>query len=352
MLDRAGRLQLPKAHIETPRAAPTGSGSGSRRITSASGRTADPTTADPDADRARRPRRPARPARRRAPATSADRRAPADGGGRRAVRPALPPPPGGRSAVSGYGPAAGPMVEAIELTRAVPLRRRGHPRPPGGRPGGRAGRAAGGARPVGQRQDDAPQPPRRARPADDRHGADRRPRGLHDDRRRARRAAPPDGRVHLPGLRAGAHPLGGGERRGAAPAGPRRSRASATGASSSCSSCVGLGDRVGHRPYELSGGEQQRVAIARALANHPKLLLADEPTGQLDSETGHGIMLLLRTVVRTEAVTAIVATHDPHDARRGRPGRRASGRSALRPLRLGHATAGPVRRPQSRRGGA
>ncbi len=73
---------------------------------------------------------------------------------------------------------------------------------------------------------------------------------------------------------------------------------------------VGLTDHARQRPSELSGGQQQRVAVARALAASPQLLIADEPTGQLDSETGQQIMRLLRTVVRSEGITALVATHD------------------------------------------
>jgi putative ABC transport system ATP-binding protein len=75
-------------------------------------------------------------------------------------------------------------------------------------------------------------------------------------------------------------------------------------------SVVGLEDHAGQRPNELSGGEQQRVAIARALAGRPELLIADEPTGQLDSETGRQVMRLLQAVVRSEGITALVATHD------------------------------------------
>jgi putative ABC transport system ATP-binding protein len=65
------------------------------------------------------------------------------------------------------------------------------------------------------------------------------------------------------------------------------------------------------RPGEMSGGQQQRVALARALANSPRVLIADEPTGQLDSETGRAMMRLMRAVVAAENVTALVATHDP-----------------------------------------
>jgi lipoprotein-releasing system ATP-binding protein len=73
---------------------------------------------------------------------------------------------------------------------------------------------------------------------------------------------------------------------------------------------VGLGARASHRPARLSGGEQQRVAIARALANRPKLLIADEPTGNLDHKTAEGVFAMLADLVRAGDFGALVATHN------------------------------------------
>jgi putative ABC transport system ATP-binding protein len=88
---------------------------------------------------------------------------------------------------------------------------------------------------------------------------------------------------------------------------PRRQR---TERAVYCLDLVGLTKWAGHRPYEMSGGQQQRVAIARAIANQPRLILADEPTGELDSETVQEVLELFRAIITGQAMTMLCATHD------------------------------------------
>ncbi|NLI60489.1 MAG: ABC transporter ATP-binding protein [Clostridiales bacterium] len=79
-----------------------------------------------------------------------------------------------------------------------------------------------------------------------------------------------------------------------------------------CLEFVGLGQRMNHRPHELSGGEQQRVAIARAIAHHPKVLFADEPTAELDTQMGLQVLKVFRDLVEREKLTVVMTTHDPN----------------------------------------
>lgn len=88
------------------------------------------------------------------------------------------------------------------------------------------------------------------------------------------------------------------------------SRADAEAEAKRLLSALGLGERLDHQPGQLSGGEQQRTAIARALANHPKVLLADEPTGNLDPKTSDKVFEALLSVVKAEGLSALIATHD------------------------------------------
>jgi putative ABC transport system ATP-binding protein len=103
---------------------------------------------------------------------------------------------------------------------------------------------------------------------------------------------------------------------------------------------VGLGDRVHHYPAQLSGGEQQRVALARAFAGGPKILFADEPTGNLDADTGRAVIDLLEQLNREEHTTLVLVTHDPELARRAQRVVRLSGGRVASDTAAGAAEAG------------
>ena len=321
VLDRAGRLQLPRAHVEAL-------GLASRVRLELED---DHVGVWPD--RPEVPERAQRPDEPDVPATSAEVERPApqrspesepSHAPRQAPASEPPAPPPTRRRHRPWRHRSRRRARSIEATddrpaaddrddRPVPrLPERLGRRPRRGRrrPAGRARRAGRDPGPVRLRQDDPAVAHRRARPADGGRSRHRRRVARRDEPGRPGRDAP--ARVGfifqafgLLSILSAAENVEVPLRLVSADPREREDRVAAL------LEVVGLADRARHRPHELSGGEQQRVAIARALANRPDLLLADEPTGQLDSGTGRSIMTLLRTVVRRENVTALIATHDP-----------------------------------------
>ena len=211
------------------------------------------------------------------------------------------------------------------------------------------GRADRAGRRVRQRQVDADEHPGRARLAHRGRRPGGRARPGVDVGAAAARLPALGGRVHLAadGAQPAALPDRDAERRAAAPAGRGRAAPPAASARPSCSSCSASAHCAGRRPDQMSGGEQQRVAIAVALANSPSVLLADEPTGELDSATAASVFGALQTANSELGVTVLVVTHDPavssmvqqDDRDQGRPDRDgdAQARRGRRLGRVGHA---------------
>ena len=154
-------------------------------------------------------------------------------------------------------------------------------------------------------------------------------------RERARQVAQPQRRVHLPVLQPDPGAVGGRERRAAAAADQPLARSERRERALTALKVVGLADRSEHYPRQLSGGQEQRVAIARAIVADPKVLVADEPTGDLDAKSAEEILALMETLNREFKKTIVMVTHDPRAAAaRPRPAPPRKGRARQLSWRL------------------